>query len=132
MVRPNGTPIILTSEPHAWAYDPKSQSWTSLISPWDMSTVPLATRQDERGFLVTLETKLASGTNKPIGSENAPWWDVVTEMSYLDRRIRGSEIVDDEVGYRGYVVKYASVLGREGFVSRAEDLVLSLLGPMFA
>lgn len=133
-IRPNGTPIIFTSEPAAFAFDRELQDWTCVCSPWYLSNSSDASRNRPSGSLSQIEQicRLSlQATSEAKANEKLQWWTEALEMGCLDCRIRASALLDSGQEYRHWVMEYTSYIGREGFVDRADELVQELLGPIF-
>jgi protein HIRA/HIR1 len=59
------------------------------------------------------------------------WWDEAMEMGYLENKMRAAVLFESREEYKVALLKYAQVLGREGFRGRGEELVKELLGPIY-
>jgi len=59
------------------------------------------------------------------------WYDLASELRLLEGRIRSSILLDSKDEYKQWLLRYAKVLGDEGFRGRAEELVKEMMGPVY-
>ncbi|ORY28137.1 putative transcription corepressor [Naematelia encephala] len=132
-VRPNGVPIVYTSEPCAFVYDTNLSSWTPVASPWWIAHSQQSDRRSvSSGPLAEIELYLSSSWTKPDDIGDRPqWFDEAVEMGHLESRMKASILLDSKEEYRHWLMKYAGVLGREGFRERAEELIKDHVGPIY-
>jgi len=141
-VRPNGTPIVITSEPAAYAYDSSLQDWTAICSTWftQYSSLLSSSSRGGRGAgpagpVSDIEHEcvaaFASRTQDGEGAKS-DWWDQALEMGHLECRMRAAVLLDSKEEYKFSVLRYASLVGRENFRGRAEELVRELIGTVYS
>lgn len=132
-VSPNGIPVIITSEPSAYAYDLERAEWTSIVSPWWLESSPLTDRHHPRGPLADIEQQVMDAwKGRPVdGIEKPEWWNEAIEMGHLENRMRAALLLDSGDEYKYWLLKYATILGKEGFRARAEELIKDLVGPIY-
>lgn len=136
-MRPNGVPIVYINEPSAYAYDSARSEWTCICSKWFLEGSPVSdarrARAEPPGPLAEVESRVQEAwTGRPISEGDKPeWWNEAIEMGHLEMRMRAAELLDSKEEYRHWLVRYAAVLGKEGFRARAEELVKELLGPIY-
>ena len=53
------------------------------------------------------------------------------ELGHLESKVKAAEVLESKDEYKFWLSRYASVLGKEGFRARAEELIKELLGPMY-
>ncbi len=90
-------------------------------------------RAEPSGPLAEIESEvLEAWTGQPVADAEKPeWWNEAMEMGHLEIRMRAAELLGSKEEYRHWLVRYAVVLGKEGFRGRAEELVKELLGPIY-
>jgi protein HIRA/HIR1 len=136
-VRPNGVPIVITSEPSAYAYDPTAHSWAPIITPFLLSgshsTESRRASQvpPTRGPLAELEAEISSAWKGSEEGDKPEWWDEAMEMGYLENKLRAAVLLESREEYKVTLLRYAHVLGKEGFRARGEELVKDLIGPIY-
>jgi protein HIRA/HIR1 len=138
-LRPNGTPVLVTSEPAAWAFDRDLGDFQQIASPW-WSASPLnenegRTRNGGRsgpsGPLAEIEAKVAAMRRDPPPDPKPEWWNETMACGHYDTRLRGARLLGSKDEYRHWLKEYAKYLADESFRERAEDLLAELMGPVF-
>ncbi len=136
-LRPNGVPIIITSEPAAYIYDIPRSEWSCICSRWYLegtpSTEPRRARADSAGPLAEIEAQVTEALDgrQTAEGDKPEWWNEAMEMGHLETRIRAAELLDSKEEYKHWLIRYAAVLGKEGFRARSEELVKELVGPIY-
>ncbi|KAK8853078.1 hypothetical protein IAR55_003779 [Kwoniella newhampshirensis] len=127
-IRPNGIPIIITSEPSAYAYDPAVCEWANISSGWWAESSTLV--NGSRGPLAEIETVVASGSKgkKRLTQE---WWNETIAMGHYETKLKACLLIESEEEYQYWLVQYIQYLGNEDFLERAEELVKDLVGPIY-
>jgi protein HIRA/HIR1 len=133
-VRTNGTPIVITTDSSAYAYDTRLQSWVPICDKEHLGhDTPSAGRVN--GPLADIEQKCRSSMRN-VANGNAKnaepeWWDETQQMGILDMRIRASVLLGSKDEYRYSLLQYATFLGEQEFTGRAEELLKDLIGPVY-
>jgi protein HIRA/HIR1 len=133
----NGVPIIITTLPAAYAYDPTRSEWTELASYSALRGVESSRRSrvaHQQGPLSHIESELlelSASLPVPSDSDKPEWFDIASELSLLECRMRASVLMDSKDEYKYWAVRYARLLGEEDFRGRAEELIKELLGPIY-
>jgi protein HIRA/HIR1 len=85
------------------------------------------------GPLADIEQQCRSSlSNVQNGKAAEPeWWDETQRMGIMGMRIRASELLGSKDEYRYWLLQYATFLGEQEFVGRAEELLKDLIGPMY-
>lgn len=134
-IRPNGVPIIITSQPTAYAYNAASGSWITIASPWWFESDSTSTTTNApTGPLSEVEQEIMAAwknRSSPVLGEKPEWWTEAIEMGHLENRMAAATLLDSKEEYMFWLARYTVVLGREGFRARAEELVKELVGPMY-
>ena len=131
-VRSNGTPIVITTDSSAFAYDTRLQSWVPVCDKSRLSH-DTAPRGGFNGPLADIEQKCRSSMRNVVNGKNAEpeWWDETQQMGILDMRIRASVLLGSKEEYRHWLLQYATFLGEQEFTGRAEELLKELIGPVY-
>lgn len=137
-LRPNGTPILVTSEPAAWAFDRDMGVWTQIAAPW-WSASPLNEnegrtrngRSTPSGPLADIEAKVAAKGRGTPPDPKPQWWDESTACGHYETRLHGARLLGSKDEYRHWLKEYAKYLGEEDFRGRAEDVLAELMGPVY-
>ena len=131
-IRPNGTPTVISSEPAAYLYDISRLEWTCVSSPWYLAGSPLRSWTNT-GPLAEIELEVSEAwKGRPVEEAEKPeWWDTAMEMGHLETKMRAAELLDSKEEYRTWLIRYAGVLGKEGFRARAEELIKEFIGPVY-
>lgn len=139
MVRPNGIPIVITSEPAAWAYDPEVSGWTQIASAW-WGNSPLNEVRTRHGRsvpaqnspLAEIEQRVSNLTDGAASSGEKPeWWKEAMSIGHYETRLRASRLLESKDEYKHWLREYGKFLGDENFRERAEELVSELMGPVY-
>ena len=133
-LRPNGVPLIITTEPSAYVYDPSRSEWTCICSTWYLEGNDTRRgRSEPAGPLAEIEAEILDvlAGRSVTEAEKPEWWSEAMELGHLEGRMRAAELLDSKDEYKHWLVRYASLLGKEGFRGRAEELVRELMGPVF-
>ncbi|WVQ81686.1 hypothetical protein IAT38_003811 [Cryptococcus sp. DSM 104549] len=131
-VRPNGVPIIVTSEPRAYAYDPALLEWTDISTPWWINESPLT--GGPPGPLTDIENAVAAavGSGKERADRHKPkWWDESLGMGHYETKLRACVLLESKEEYQYWLLQYVQYLGNENFMDRATELVKELIGPIY-
>ncbi|WWD19490.1 hypothetical protein CI109_103951 [Kwoniella shandongensis] len=128
-VRPNGVPIIQTSEPAAYAYDPTLYEWTNISSAWWAESSPL-TNDARGGPLAEIESAVAS-VSKGKKRSTEEWWNETVTMGHYETKLSACLLIESVEEYQHWLVQYVQYLGNEDFLARAEELVKDLVGPIY-
>ena len=130
-IRPNGTPIVITSDSSAYAYDTRLQSWVPVCDKSHLSHDTATSRVN--GPLADIEQKCRSSLRSLANGKNAEpeWYDETQQMGILDMRIRASVLLGSKDEYRHWLLQYATFLGEQEFTGRAEELLKDLIGPIY-
>jgi protein HIRA/HIR1 len=85
------------------------------------------------GPLADIEQQCRSSlSNVQNGKAAEPeWWDETQKMGIMGMRIRASGLLGSKDEYRFWLLQYATFLGEQEFVGRAEELLKDLIGPMY-
>ncbi|BEJ17036.1 hypothetical protein CspHIS471_0604370 [Cutaneotrichosporon sp. HIS471] len=137
-LRPNGTPVLVTSEPAAWAFDREMGVWSQIAASW-WSASPLNEhdgrtrngRSVPNGPLAEIEAKVTAmrGVAPPDPKPN--WWNESMACGHYETRLRGARLLGSKDEYRHWLKEYAKYLADESFRERAEDVLAELMGPIF-
>lgn len=136
-LHPNGVPIIRTTEPAAYLYDIARSEWTCILSRWYLegspSGEPRRAHSAPAGPLAEIEAEITGALDgrHAVDGDKPEWWNEAMEMGHLETRIRAAELLDSKEEYKHWLIRYAVVLGKEGFRARAEELVREMVGPIF-
>ncbi|OCF74130.1 protein HIR1 [Kwoniella mangroviensis CBS 8886] len=129
-LRPNGIPIIVTSLPAAYAYDPSVSEWTLISSKHHIQSSPLAS--SSKGVDGEIERTVGSlWKGKKKDNSNQEWWNESMTMGHWETRIKACILLDSTDEYRDYIIQYITYLGNEGFIQRAEEVLKDLIGPVY-
>lgn len=129
-VRPNGVPVIITSEPQAFAYDASLHEWTTIASPPIAGIQPLP--GGPSGPLSVVDQVVAKSAPATTAEKsNAPWLEESHVMSQFEMKIRATVLLDSKEEYRHWLLGYMKYLGDENFVERAEEVMRDLIGPVY-
>lgn len=143
-VRPNGVTIILTSEPSAYLFDPRSQAFMPIITPYQLRNSPLLSNTQTlsaispTGPLLAIESEITnlwnstSAGSRINGSLNEEeWFDEALTMSHFEQRIKVSDILESKEEYKYCTVQYCEYLANGNFKARAGELINDLMGPLY-
>lgn len=136
MVRPNGCPVVITSEPAAWAYDQDVAAWTQIATPW-WGTSPLSESRTRgrssqaSGPLAEIEQRIASAADVDQPDKKPQWWDEAMSMGHYETRLRAARLLDSKDEYKHWLREYSKYLAQEDFRERAEELISDLMGPLY-
>ena len=88
---------------------------------------------EQLGPLAEIESKVVDRmAGRPALEAGKPeWWDEAMEMGHLESRMRAAQLIDSKDEYKQWLIRYAAVLGKEGFRARAEELLKDLIGPIY-
>ncbi|WVR00330.1 hypothetical protein IAU59_007473 [Kwoniella sp. CBS 9459] len=128
-IRRNGVPVVVTSEPAAYAYDPELADWVSISSPWWFESSPLS--PNSVGPLGDIDRTVQSkwkGKKRDVAGE---WWDEAIAMGHYESRIKACVLLDSDEEYQDWLIQYVRYLGNEGFLERAEEVLQELVGPKY-
>lgn len=159
-VRPNGALVITLDDGRVMSYDVDLEAWTALSSRWWSKGSEVwegRTRGKAasagRGILRTIEgithdmvvdeqhgsfypamdiddqTSVEGEEQKKLGQESD--WKSAMSLAHLETRMMACEALDSPVEYRAQLMTYANRLGSDGFRNKAEELVRSLMGPIY-
>jgi protein HIRA/HIR1 len=127
-VRPNGTAVVITSQPAAYALSPSLQAWSSLITPHYLAS-PLPNPQ--RGPLADVEAGVRAAWKGKAEVDKPEWWDTSLHLQQAQGRVKGAQILGSGEEWKFWVEQLGDTLGKEGFVERARELIESLMGPKY-
>ncbi|WWC91557.1 uncharacterized protein L201_006503 [Kwoniella dendrophila CBS 6074] len=128
-IQPNGIPIITTSAPAAYAYDPSISEWLTISSTHHLSSSPLTTAS--QGIVGEVERTVRSLWKGKTRDNGGEWWIESITMSHYETRIKASILLDSTDEYQDFVSQYIKYLGNEGFIERAEEVLKELIGPIY-
>jgi protein HIRA/HIR1 len=137
-VRHNGIPVIMTTEPAAYAYDPDVYEWVPIATGWYLASSPLTEKRTRNKVpadmpLAVIESALMDVWHGgAAGVERPKWWNEALTMGHYENRMRASVLIASEKEYKASLLSYARYLGEEDFRGRAEELVKDLVGPLYA
>ena len=131
-ISPFGTPVVITTDSSAYAYDIRLQSWVPICDKSHLSH-HTATRGGIIGPLSDFEQKCRSSLKNVMNGKNAKpeWWDETQQMGLLDMRLRASVLLGSKEEYRHWLLQYATFLGEQEFTATAEELLKELIGPVY-
>ncbi|WRT70374.1 uncharacterized protein IL334_007372 [Kwoniella shivajii] len=128
-LRPNGIPVLITSLPTAYAYDPSLSAWIIISSPRYITSSPLTSiSKGIVGIIDKSTTALWKGKKRDPGGE---WWTESMTMGHYEMRIKASVILESTDEYQEFASSYIKYLGNEGFLARAEEVLKELIGPIY-
>jgi len=133
-IRPNGTPVVITTDSSAYAYDARLQSWVPICAKIHLQhDTGSSSSRGVSGPLADIERQCRSSmTNTANGKAAEPeWWDETHQMGLLDMRIRASDLLGSKDEYKYWLLQYASFVGEQEFTGRAEELLKELVGPLY-
>nr|XP_019010171.1 uncharacterized protein I206_04639 [Kwoniella pini CBS 10737]OCF48952.1 hypothetical protein I206_04639 [Kwoniella pini CBS 10737] len=129
LIQPNGVPIIITSQPAAYAYDNSLSDWITISSTHQNSSSPLTTTSTGIvGDIESMTRSLWKGKRRDNGGE---WWTESMTMSHHEVRIAAATLLESKEGYQEFISAYINYLGNEGFLERAEEVLRELIGPIY-
>ncbi|BEI86202.1 hypothetical protein CcaverHIS002_0604890 [Cutaneotrichosporon cavernicola] len=137
-LRPNGTPVLVTSEPAAWAFDREMGVWSQIAASW-WSASPLNEHEGRtrngrsvpNGPLAEIEAKVAAMRSVAPPDSKPNWWNESMACGHYETRLRGARLLGSKDEYRHWLKEYAKYLADESFRERAEDVLAELMGPIF-
>ncbi|KLT43237.1 WD40 repeat-like protein [Cutaneotrichosporon oleaginosum] len=137
-LRPNGTPVLVTSEPAAWAFDRDIGVWSQIAASW-WSASPLNEnegrtrngRSGPNGPLAEIEAKVTAMRRDAPPDPKPKWWNESMACGHYETRLRGARLLGSKEEYRHWLKEYAKYLADESFRERAEDVLAELMGPIF-
>ncbi|WVW85995.1 hypothetical protein I302_108033 [Kwoniella bestiolae CBS 10118] len=129
-LRPNGIPIIITSLPAAYAYDPSVSEWTIISSVHHVQSSPLFS-STTKGVVGEIERTVGSLWKGKKRDESGEWWTEAMTMGHYETRIKACVLLDSGDEYQENIIQYIKYLGNEGFVQRAEEVIKDLIGPIY-
>ncbi|ADV24167.1 protein HIR1 [Cryptococcus gattii E566] len=128
-LQPNGVPIIITSEPHAFAYDASLHEWTTIASPPIAGVQPLPSGPS--GPLSVVDQIIAQSSPLMTSEKsNAPWLEESYVMSQFEIKLRATVLLDSKEEHKHWLAGYMKYLGDENFAERAEEVMRDLIGPV--
>ncbi|VDC03743.1 unnamed protein product [Peniophora sp. CBMAI 1063] len=136
--RANGSPVLVTSQGVAHAYDPKLKSFVIVSETWfakgsDVWIGPTKPSMAPGTALAAIEATLANGMKKnERGREkHTEWWDTVVTLRHLEARIHAATVIDSGKELRTALQQYAKLVAEQGFAAKAEEVVNELFGPIY-
>ncbi|OCF32185.1 protein HIR1 [Kwoniella heveanensis BCC8398] len=127
-LRPNGVPIIVTTEPAAYAYDRALAEWIVISAPWWFESSPLSSNSvGPMGSVDRTVRSMWKGKKRDAVGE---WWDEALAMGHYESRIKACILLDSDEEYQDWLIQYVRYLGNEGFLERAEEVIQELMGPI--
>ncbi|WVR07812.1 hypothetical protein IAU60_004855 [Kwoniella sp. DSM 27419] len=130
VIRPHGVPVIITSEPCAFAYDVALGEWTVVCSPWWLESSPISSSVSV-GPVGDVERTVASFWKGKQRSVSDEWWTEALTMNHYEARLKAAVLLDSPEEYGDYLFPYVRYLGDEGFLGRAEEVLKELVGPLY-
>ncbi|RXK39445.1 hypothetical protein M231_03278 [Tremella mesenterica] len=129
---PNGVPVVITTSPAAYAFDPALQSWTSICAPTHLTSTRTSSPSNvSRGPLADIESRLSSIDIRRDNGERPKGYDISVEINTLETRISACVLLGSREEYKWWIMRYAEVLVKEGYVGRMDEFVRDLVGPIY-
>ncbi|WVF73156.1 hypothetical protein IAT40_007975 [Kwoniella sp. CBS 6097] len=128
-IRPNGVPVIITSEPAAYAYDPALTEWVTISSLWWFESSPLP--PNSAGPLGEIDSTVQSMWKGKKRDAAGEWWNEAVVMGHYESKIKSCVLLDSEEEYQDWLIQYTRYLGNQGFLERAEEVLQELVGPTY-
>lgn len=128
----NGSPIVLSTASDAYAFDPDLQSWVPICES-RLLEHDIPSGREVQGTLSRIEQDCRSSL-RPManGNDEEPeWFKETQQMAIMEMRMRASVLLGSRDEYRYWLSQYASFLGRNEFIGRAEELLKELVGPLY-
>ncbi|KAL1924203.1 uncharacterized protein VTP21DRAFT_7238 [Calcarisporiella thermophila] len=144
-VRPDGTPVLLTSTGRAFAYHLEMRVWVRAVDSWHRVSDFWTTGEDfgndltqQPGVLTQLQRSASAFTDSGSRSTLARELAKIDEgsqsaitMAHLENQLLSAELlkVPDEE-YRHWLHNYARKLSDRGELTKVEELCREFLGPV--
>ncbi|KAF8631486.1 hypothetical protein AX15_002373 [Amanita polypyramis BW_CC] len=141
IVRPNGVPIINTSNGTAYSYDISLSTWIKISERWwaDGSDAwqgrqRAANSGANRGVMSMVESSV-NGTPPPdevsADKRKPEWWNAALTLGHLETKLHATRLLDSPQEYKQALLVYAKRIADEGFRAKGEELIKELFGPMY-
>lgn len=132
-VHTNGVPVVVLSNALAVGLDPEKNALLTLSSAWlaQHSTAWDATGA-AREPVRSIESEVAAMRSTHASSVSThPEFALAATLRHLETRIAAAELLESANEYRQAVHALARQLAEQGIRNQAEDLLRSLLGPIY-
>ncbi|KAM6492560.1 histone transcription regulator 1 [Amanita muscaria] len=140
IIRPNGMPVINTSNGMAYSYDAALSTWVKISERWWDSSDAWQGRQratysaTNRGIMSVIEGNV-NGTPPPddVSSDRRrpEWWNIALTLGHLETKLHATKLLDSPQEYKQALLVYARKIADEGFRGKGEELIKELFGPMY-
>ncbi|KAK2465593.1 hypothetical protein APHAL10511_002485 [Amanita phalloides] len=141
-VRPNGIPIINTSNGIAYSYDTSLSTWVKISErwwaegsdAWQGRQRAATTAVSNRGVMSMVEGSV-NGTPPPDeippDKRKPEWWNAALTLGHLETKLHATKLLDSPQEYKQTLLVYAKRIADEGFRAKGEELIKELFGPMY-
>lgn len=140
-VRPNGAPIINTSNGVAYSYDPSLSTWVKISERWWVEGSDVwqgrqrtTNATSNRGVMSTIEGSV-NGTPPPdeipADKKRPEWWNAALTLGHLETKLHATRLLDSPQEYKQALLLYARRIADEGFRAKGEELIKELFGPVY-
>lgn len=128
----NGTPILVSTRPDAFAYDSDLQSWVPICEA-RLLEHDKPTGRGPQGVLSRVELQCVDSMKPtPNGTDtDLEWWSETQQIALLEMRIKAATLLGSRDEYRYWLSQYAVFLARQSFIGRADELLKELIGPLY-
>jgi protein HIRA/HIR1 len=139
-LRPNGVPMIHTSDHVIHSYDPPLQAWVKLTELWwsEGSDVwqprQRSNANSARGIVSSIECTLSSSASLDPSAAEKPrpqWWNTALTLGHLETKLLSAKLLDSPTEYKQALLVYAKKIADEAFRGKAEELIKDLFGPVY-
>ncbi|GLB39062.1 putative required for replication-independent chromatin assembly and for the periodic repression of histone gene transcription during the cell cycle [Lyophyllum shimeji] len=139
-VRPNGVPLINTSNGVSYSYDPTLLTWVKVADRWwaEGSEVWQGRQRQAnnqtagRGIMSSVEGSIGvTAEETPPDKQRPAWWNTALTLGHLETRLNASRLLDSPQEYKQALLVYAKRIADEGFRAKAEELIKELFGPVY-
>ncbi|KAF8632896.1 hypothetical protein AX17_004742 [Amanita inopinata Kibby_2008] len=140
-IRPNGAPIINTSNGMVHSYDMSLLTWVKVSERWwaEGSDVWQGRQRTtnsvaNRSIMSTVEGSI-NGTppsDEALADKKRPeWWSIALTLGHLETRLHATRLLESPQEYKQSLLVYAKKIADEGFRAKGEELIKELFGPMY-
>lgn len=128
-VHPTGVPVVITSQPAAYAYSTAHGEWTIVATDWWTSDAGVEVPGN--GPLSVIEREVARLLQErgvANGFDSSAEWTSAMLLGRCETRLRAAELFRSRDEYGFCLERYAGLLGEGGFRAKAEELIRELCG----
>jgi protein HIRA/HIR1 len=140
-VRPNGAPVINTSNCVAYSYDASLSTWVKISERWWaegsdawQGRQRATNATSNRGAMSMIEGSV-NGTPPPdeipADRKRPDWWSAALTLGHLETKLHATRLLDSPQEYKQVLLLYARRIADEGFRAKGEELIKELFGPVY-